>query len=89
MGDFREYMTSDQMPKPPLKGNKTWIVTVKPVVRYDEMAKDDQNFFGQVADYLEEYRFEIFAPDEEKALDWFHTSVPIAMLEDFEVEVQS
>ena len=56
---------------------KRWIITVKPLVK--EIHSMDFEVEGS---YIRH------APTEEQVLDWFHSTVPIKVLEDFDISVE-
>lgn len=60
---------------------KTYKITVKQIVPEEELAREDrdENPTGE---------YEHRAENEDEALDEFHAEIPIACLDDFDIEIE-
>ena len=61
-----------------------FTVTLRPVIEFKDWDTEDKEYFGK----FEVKTFGLYADDYEDALDSFHSDVPIACLDDFEISIE-
>jgi len=73
---------------------KAYRIEVKPLVEFEKLDFDDQDYFGSLSDDFNNpdkscYVFDnYFGETKDQALCVFHLDVPIAVLEDFEISIE-
>ena len=72
------YQERDESPK------NVYRITLKPLVKFWKRDNDDKAYFGDFT----EMRWSFIGNDHDEALDKFHNSIPIAVLDDFDISIE-
>ena len=65
----------------------TYIIEVSALLKFEDLHEVDQEFFAKSRDKSGEYLYELDADNEKEALDFFHDTIPIKVLDDFNISI--
>jgi hypothetical protein len=72
----------------PNHGSNRFRVILVQMAEDEDLDSDDVDFFGECGAGNTAYEWECRGEDEDEVLDTFHATVPIAVLEDYEWNVE-